>query len=67
MVVCEFCMGNFISPGGGVRSTEDSQIGFNFLVDLFGFSIRLRMVGSREGKIISYTHILEWALGISVK
>ena len=52
VVVCEFCMGNFVSPGSRVRSTEDPQIGFNFLVDLFCFSLRLRIVGSREEKVI---------------
>ena len=50
--MCEFCMGNFVSPESRVRSTEDPQIGFNFLVDLFHFSVRLRVVGSREGKVI---------------
>ena len=52
VVVCEFCMGNFVSTGGKVRSTKDPQIGFYFLVDSSHFSIRLRMVGSGEGKIV---------------
>ena len=52
VVVCRFHMGNFISSGSGVRSTKDPQIDFNFLVDLFDFSIRLRMVGGGEEKII---------------
>ena len=52
VVVHEFHMGNFISPGHGVRSTKDPQIGFNFLVDLFSFSIGLRVVDSGEGKVI---------------
>ena len=52
VVVCEFHMGDFVSPEGGVRSTEDSQIGFDFLIDLFSFSIRLRVVGSGEEEII---------------
>ena len=52
VVVHEFCMGDFVSPGGRVRSTKDPQIGFDFLVDLFCFSIRLRVVGSGEGKVI---------------
>ena len=52
VVVCEFHMGNFVSPGGRVRSTKDPQIGFYFLVDSFHFSIRLRVVGGGEGKII---------------
>ena len=52
VVVCEFHMGNFVSPGGRVRSTKDPQIGFYFLVDSFYFPISLRVVGGGEGKII---------------
>ena len=52
VVVCEFHMGNFVSPGSGIRSTKDPQIGFNSLVDLFSFSIRLRMVGGGEREIV---------------
>ena len=48
----EFCMGNFVSLESRVRSTKDPQIGFYFLVDSFHFSIRLRVVGGGEGKII---------------
>ena len=50
--MCEFYMGNFISPGGGVRSTKDPQIDFYLLVDSFCFPIRLRMVGSGEERIV---------------
>ena len=50
--MCEFCMGNFVSPGGRVRSTKNPQIGFYFLVDLFHFPIKLRVVGNREGKVV---------------
>ena len=52
VVVCKFCMGNFVSPGSGVRSIEDPQIDFYFLVDLFCFSIRLRVIDGGEGKIV---------------
>ena len=48
----EFCMGNFVSPGSRVRFTEDPQIDFNFLVDSFHFSVRLRVVDSGEGKVV---------------
>ena len=44
VVVCKFHMGNFVSSGSRVRSTKDPQIGFNFLVDSFNFSIKLRMI-----------------------
>ena len=46
VIVCKFHIGNFVSPGSGVRSTKDSQVGLNFLIDLFSFSIRLRMIGT---------------------
>ena len=52
MVVCEFCMGNFVSPEDRVGSTKDPQISFNFLVDSFRFSVRLRVVGGGEGNIV---------------
>ena len=45
-------MGNFISPGGRIRSAKDPQIGFYFLVDLFHFPIRLGVVDGGEGKIV---------------
>ena len=50
--MCEFCMGNFVSLGSGVGFTEDSQIGFYFLVDQFHFPIRLNVVGGGERKVI---------------
>ena len=50
--MCKFYMGDFVSPGSRVRSTEDPQIGFNFLVDSFYFSVRLGIVGDREGKVV---------------
>ena len=52
VVVAKFCMGDFISPGAGVGSTEDPKVGFNLLVDTFRFTIRLWVVGSGEGEVI---------------
>ena len=52
VVVCEFRMEDFVCLGGGVIFTKDPQIGFYFPVDSFHFPIRLRVVGSGEGKII---------------
>ena len=48
----EFGMGNVICPGSRVIPTEDPKVCFDFLVYPFGFSIRLRVVGSGERKII---------------
>ena len=52
VIVGKFGMGNVVSPRSGLVSTEDPEVHFNFLVYLFSFSIRLRVVGSGERKII---------------
>ena len=48
----KFGVRNVVGPRSGVVSTKDSKVHFNFLVYPFGFSVRLRVVGSRERKII---------------
>ena len=45
----EFGVGDVIGPRSGVVSTEDPKVCFDFLVYSFGFSVRLRVVGSGEG------------------
>ena len=45
-------MGDFIYPGTRVGPTEDPKIGFNLLVDMFSFTIRLMVVCGGEGEII---------------
>ena len=52
MVVGKFCMGDQFCPQSGVVSAEDSKIVFNFLIDLFSFSVRLGVIDSREREII---------------
>ena len=52
VVVSEFGMSYRICPRGGVISTEDSKVCFNFLVDPFHFSVRLEVIGSREGEVV---------------
>ena len=49
----EFSESDVLCPRSGVRAAEDPEIGFYFLVDTFGFPIRLRVVGSGEGKFIT--------------
>ena len=44
-VMDEFCHGYLFSPFGRIRSTEYLEISFDFLVDSFGFSISLWVVG----------------------
>ena len=46
-VVDEFGHRGLVSPFGGVGSAEYSEIGFNFLVYSFGFSVSLRVVCGR--------------------
>ena len=49
VIVGEFCEGNVLSPRSRIRATEDLQIGFYFLVHMFGLPISLRVVGSGKG------------------
>ena len=49
VVVCKFSMGDRFGPECRIIATEDSEIGFNFLVYLFCFTICLWVVGSRQG------------------
>ena len=48
MIVGELGMGDLFRPGGGVGAAEDVEVGFYFLVDSFGFSVGLGMVGGGE-------------------
>ena len=50
--MCKLCIGDFVSPGGRIRFIKDPQLGFDFLIDSFHFSIRLRVVGSGEEKVV---------------
>ena len=52
VVVGKLCMGDLISPGTRVRPAEDPKVCFNLLVDIFCFTIRLRVVGSGKGEVI---------------
>ena len=53
VIMSEFSEGNMLSPRSGVRAAEDPEVGFYFLVDVFGLPISLRVVGSGEGKFIA--------------
>ena len=52
VVVSTFSVSYRICPRGGVIFTEDSKVCFNFLIDPFCFSIRLGMIGGRQGEIV---------------
>ena len=52
VVVHKFGVGDLISPGTRVGSTEDPKVRFNLLVDTFCFAIGLWMVGGREGEVV---------------
>ena len=52
MVVGELCMGDLISPRTGVGPTENSKVCVNLLVDMFSFSIGLRVISSGEGEVV---------------
>ena len=49
MIVGEFGMMVVISPRSRVIPTEDPEVGFDFLVYPFGFTIGLGVVGGGEG------------------
>ena len=49
VIMGKFGMGNVVCPRSGVIPAEDPKVCFDFLVYLFGFSIRLGVVGSGEG------------------
>ena len=53
VIVGEFSEGNMLCPGSRIGATEDPKVSFHFLVDLFCFSIGLRVVGGGEGKFVS--------------
>ena len=48
VIVSKFSVGDVISPRSRIVSTEDLEVCFDFLVYSFGFSIRLRVIGSGE-------------------
>ena len=48
----EFGCGEEFHPFLGVVGTEDSEIGLDFLVGLFGLPICLRVVGGQKANII---------------
>ena len=45
VIMSKFSMGDVVSPRSGIAPTEDPKICFYFLVYLFGFTIRLGVVG----------------------
>ena len=47
VVVDELGHRDVVSPSFGVRTAEDAEVGFDFLVELFRFSISLRVVCCR--------------------
>ena len=48
----EFSCGKEFQPFLGIVGTEDSEIGLDFLVGLFGLPISLRVVGGQKADII---------------
>ena len=48
----EFCERKEPGPLVGVTSTEDTEVGFDFLVGSLGLSISLRVVRSRESNVV---------------
>ena len=47
--MCKFGMGDGFGPRCGIIAAEDSEVGFNFLVYSFDFTIGLWVVGGGKG------------------
>ena len=52
VIVGKLSMRYRICSQDGIISTEDLKVSFDFLVDSFSFSIRLGVVGGREGEVV---------------
>ena len=52
VVVGKFGVGDLFGPRGGICATEDTQVGFYFLVYALGFSVGLGVIGSGEGEVV---------------
>ena len=48
VIMSEFCMGDRFGPRCGIVAAEDMKVGFDFLVDSFGFAVGLGVIGGRE-------------------
>jgi len=52
VVVGEFGVGDLFGPRGRVCATEDAEISFYFLIDMFGLSIGLGVIGGGKGEVV---------------
>ena len=52
MVMGEFCMGNRIGPCSWLVIAKDTEVGLDLLVYSFSLSVRLWVIGGREGKVV---------------
>ena len=52
VIMSEFCVGDRFGPGCGIIAAEDTKVGFDFLVDLFSFAVRLGVISGGEGEVV---------------
>ena len=52
VIVGELSVGDRFRPRCGVIAAEDSEIGFNFLVDSFRLAIGLGVIGGGEREVV---------------
>ena len=52
VIVGEFRVGDGFRPRCRVIAAEDTEVGFNFLVDSFSFAVRLRVIGGGEREVV---------------
>ena len=48
----KLCVGDQFGPRCGIIAAEDAKVGFDFLVDLFHFAVRLWVIGGGEGEVV---------------
>ena len=52
VVVGEFSVGNRLGPRCGVIAAKDTEVSFDFLIDLFRFAVGLWVIGGGERKVV---------------
>jgi len=52
VIVGEFNVRDLFRPRGRVCAAEDAEISFYFLVNAFGFSVGLGVIGSGKGEVV---------------
>ena len=52
VVMGEFSVGDRFGPRCGIIAAKDTKVGFDFLIDPFGFAVRLWVIGGGEREVV---------------